>query len=100
MLHKLFYSVLSITLSCKDILYNLSKGLIVCWSLSFCSLYLLYLFMINLCNILLPNDRVQAIPADIGKIIKPKPVIYRVIEAEVAPMITIESPDSKTVFRV
>ena len=30
--------------------------------------------MINLCNILLPNDRVQAIPADIGKIFNPTPV--------------------------
>ena len=45
--------------------------------------------MINLCNILLPNDKVHAIPADIGKIIKPMPVIDRVIEVDVAPMITI-----------
>ena len=29
-LHKLSYSVLSITLPCKDFLYNLSKELIVC----------------------------------------------------------------------
>ena len=56
--------------------------------------------MINLCNTLLPSDRVQAIPADIDKIIKPKPVIDRAIEVEVAPMITIESIDSKTVFTV
>ena len=53
--------------------------------------------MINLCNILLPNDRVQAIPADIGKKTRPKPVIDRVIEVEVAPMITIEFTDSDIV---
>ena len=56
--------------------------------------------MINLCNILLPNDKVQATPADIGKMIKPTPVIERVIEVDVAPMITILSTDSSTVFRV
>ena len=55
--------------------------------------------MINLCNTLLPNDRVQAIPADIGKIIRPIPVIDRVIEVDVAPMITIESTDSNIVFK-
>ena len=56
--------------------------------------------MINLCNTLLPNDKVQAIPADIGKIIKPIPVIDKVIEVDVAPMITILSTDFYTVFRV
>ena len=56
--------------------------------------------MINLCNTLLPNDRVQAIPADIGKIIKPTPVIDIVIEVDVAAMITIESTDSNIVFKV
>ena len=56
--------------------------------------------MINLCNVLLPNDKVQAIPADFGKIIKPTPVIDRVIEVEVAPMIMILSTDSNIVFRV
>ena len=56
--------------------------------------------MINLCNILLPKDRPQAIPADIGKIIKPTPVIDRVIEVDVAPKITILSTDSNIVFRV
>ena len=61
---------------------------------------LLYLFKINLCNTLLPNDKVQAIPADIGEIIKPKPVTDRVIEVDVAPMITIESTHSNFVFRV
>ena len=58
----------------------------------------MYLFIINLCNILLPNDRVQAIPADIGKTIKPIPVIDRFIEVEVAPMMTIGSTDSNIVF--
>ena len=56
--------------------------------------------MIILCKILLPNDRVQATPADIGKTIKPIPAIDRVIEVDIAPMITIESTDSKIVFRV
>ena len=87
-------------LSCKDFLYTLSKNLVVCWSLSYCFLYSLYLFMINLCNTFLPNDKIQAIPADNGKIIKPKPLTGRLVEIDVAPMITIESTDSKTVFRV
>ena len=56
--------------------------------------------MINLCNTLLPNDRVQAIPADIGKIFKSKPVIDKIMEVDVAPMITIESTDYNNVFRV
>ena len=56
--------------------------------------------MINSCNTLLPKDRPQAIPADIGRIIKPIPVIDSVIEVNVAPMITILSTDSNIVFRV
>ena len=56
--------------------------------------------MINLCNTLLPNDRPQAIPADIGKTINPIPVIDRVIEVDVAAMIMILSTDSNTVFKV
>ena len=56
--------------------------------------------MINLCNTLLPNDRVQAVPADIGKIFRPIPGNDRVIEVDVAPMITIESTDSNIGFRV
>ena len=99
-IQRLSYSVLSITLSCNDFLYNLSKDLIVCRSLSYCFLYLLYLFMINLCNTLLPNDRVQAILADIGNTIKPIPVTDSVIEVDVAAMITILSTDSNTVFKV
>ena len=56
--------------------------------------------MIIFCNTLLPNDRAQAIPADMGKTIKPIPVIDKVIEVDVAPMITIQSTDSNTVIRV
>ena len=56
--------------------------------------------MFILCNTLLPNDRVQAIPADIGKILKPRPVTDTGIEVDVAPMVTIESTDSNIVFRV
>ena len=56
--------------------------------------------MINLCNILLPKDKPQAIPADIGKTIKPIPVTDKVIEVDVAAMITILSTDSNIVFRV
>ena len=56
--------------------------------------------MINLCINLLHNDRVQAIPADIGNTIKPIPVTDSVIEVYVAPMITILSTDSNIVFKV
>ena len=56
--------------------------------------------MIIICNILLVKDKVHAIPADIGKTIKPKSVIDRVIEVEVAPMITIASTDFNIVFGV
>ena len=48
---------------------------------------------------LLPDDRVHAISADIRKIIKPRPVVDRVTEVEVAAMITIESTHSKKLFR-
>ena len=56
--------------------------------------------MINLCNILLPNDRVQAIPADYGNTIKTIPVTDKVIEVDVAPIITILSTASNIVFKV
>ena len=56
--------------------------------------------MNNLCNTLLPNGRVQAIPVDIGKLFRPIQVIDRVIEVDVAPVILILSTDSNTVFRV
>ena len=53
-----------------------------------------------LSNILLRKDKPQAIPADIGKTIKPIPVIDRVIDVDVAAMITILSTDSYIVFSV
>ena len=53
-----------------------------------------------LCNTLLPNDGVQAIPADFGKIMNPTPVNDNVIEVEVAAKKIILSTDSNTVFRV
>ena len=56
--------------------------------------------MINLCNTLLPNARVHAIPADIGKIIRPKPVIDKVMEVDVAANLMTLSTDSNIVFRV
>ena len=56
--------------------------------------------MINLCNTLLPNDRAQAMPADMGKIIKPTPVTDNVIDVDVAVMITILSTDSYNVSKV
>ena len=56
--------------------------------------------MINLCNTLLLSDTPQAIPADIGKTIKPIPVTDKVIKVDVAPMITILSTDSNSVFKV
>ena len=56
--------------------------------------------MVILCNTLLPKYRVHAIPADIGKIFKPKPVTDRIMKVNAAPMITILSIDSNTVFRV
>ena len=87
-------------LSCNDLLYNFSKNLILSWSRSYCFSKLLYLFMIILCNTLLPKDRVQAIPADMGKTIKPIPAIDNFIDVDVAPMITIESFDTNIVFRV
>ena len=58
------------------------------------------MFIIILSITLLPNDRVQAIPADIAKIIKPTPVIDRDIEVQVAAMTMIESTSSNTMFRV
>ena len=56
--------------------------------------------MIFLCVILLPNDRVHAILAAIGKITKPTPVTDKIFEVDVAPMITFESIDYNFVFRV
>ena len=50
--------------------------------------------MITLCITLLPNNKVHAIPAEIGKTIKPIPVTKKVIEVDVLPIISIESSDS------
>ena len=56
--------------------------------------------MINLCNILLPKDRTQTIPANNGRTIKPTPVTDSVIDVEVVAMITILSTHSNIVFRI
>ena len=98
--HRDSYSILSIRLSCKTFLYNLSKDLTVCWSFSYCFCYIIFLFHIILCNILLPNHRAHAIPAEIGKIIEPKSVTDRVKEVDVVAIKVIVSIDSKIVFRV
>ena len=55
--------------------------------------------MIILCNTLLPSDKVHASPADIGKTMKLKTTTDRVIDVDIAPMITIVSTDSRIVFR-
>ena len=60
----------------------------------------MYLFKTNLRNFMLPNDKAHGILADIGKTIRPIPVIDRVIEVDVAPILTIVSTDSNIVFRV
>ena len=54
--------------------------------------------MINLCNAWLPNDKAHAYPADTGRIITPIPVIDRVLEVDVRPIITIVSTDFKIAF--
>ena len=51
-------------------------------------------------NNLLPNDKLQAMPADIGSGINPKPVVDKHIEVDVAPKITIPPTDFKIVIRV
>ena len=56
--------------------------------------------MIILCNTLLPSDRLHGFLADVGKIIQPIPVIDKVVEVDVAPIITIVSTNSELVFRV
>ena len=56
--------------------------------------------MIILCNTLIPKDRVQAIPTDIGETVNSIPVIDKIFEVDVAPTIIIESVHSYIVFRV
>ena len=48
----------------------------------------------------LPNDRVHAIPAAIGYLFKPTPIIDRDTEVETAPILEIVSTDSNVVFSV
>ena len=55
--------------------------------------------MIFLWNTLLINDKKHAIPADFGKIFRSLPVIDKIIEVDVAPIITSVSTDSNIVFR-
>ena len=52
------------------------------------------------CKILLPIDRVHAILADFGKIFKLIPQIDRVIEVNVAAIVTIVSTDSIILLKV
>ena len=99
-LYKISYSVLSITLSCNDFLYNLSKDLIVCWSFSYCFLYLLILLGINSYNTLLPFDNPHAVAVDIGIAIKPIPVGLKVIELDLVAMITNAPNDFDIVISV
>ena len=56
--------------------------------------------MIKFCKTLLPGDKVQTRPAELGETIKPIPVIDKVVEVDVAPMITNPSMDSRSLFRV
>ena len=43
---------------------------------------------------MLPNDRVQAIPADIGKLVRPIPIKDKVLEVDVGSILTIVFVDS------
>ena len=99
-LQRLSYSILSITLSCKDFLYNVSKVLIVCWSLSYSFLYLFYLFKITSYKTLLPFDKAHADAADIGIAIKPIPVRLKVLKLDVVAIITNVSNDFSIVVIV
>ena len=56
--------------------------------------------MFILCNTLLPSDKVHAILADVGKKFRPIPVVDRVLELDVAPIITNLSTDSNILFIV
>ena len=56
--------------------------------------------MIIFCNNLLPNNRTHGTPSDIGKVFKPIPVIERVIDVDVAPILSNVSTVSNIVIRV
>ena len=56
--------------------------------------------MTNFCITLLPNEKVQAILAEIGTTINPTPVTDNVTDVVIAPITTIVSIDSNSVFRV
>ena len=65
----------------------------VCWSLSYCFLYLSYLFMITSYNTLSPIDKAHADAVDISITIKPIPVKLNVKELDVLAIITNVSND-------
>ena len=69
----------------------------VCWSSSYC--FFLLLFIAFLCITFLPNDRTEAIPADIGTTIKPTSVADEVTDVVVAPLLTTVSADSSIEVR-
>ena len=99
-LPKLSDSFLSITLSCKDFHYSSSKDVIVCWSFSYCFLYLLYWFLFISYNIILPKDKVHADAVVIGITIKPIPVELKLFELDVEAIITNVSIDFNNVVIV
>ena len=75
--------------------------MIVCWSLSYRFLYLLYLFMIISYSTLLPVEEAHANAVDIGGItIKPIPVRLKVIELDVVAILTNVSIDFNIVVIV
>ena len=66
---------------------------------------LLFLFSLGLsmiipCSTSMSNDKLHAIPADVRETIQSIPVIDKVLEVDVAPILTIVSTDSKFEFRV
>ena len=62
--------------------------------------FIVFIYIHLLLYFFLPNDRVHALLADIGKKIKAKPVFDKIIEVDAAPRITIVSTGSNFVFRV
>ena len=99
-LHRFSFSFSSVTLSCNDYLYNLSKELLVRWSVLYCLLYLLYLFLITPYITLLPIDSPHLVAVDIGIAIKPIPMRLKVIELDVVSKLTNVSNDFNIVVSV